>query len=234
MTFPAGCGTLGCVVGFQEISMFRKHRRHAGALLLALGSCGFAVADEAAPACAQTRSPWWSNYNNTDCYCGAQLAQLTVTLPAGLRVAAVCGLRWDSTGPIDLARERLSLDTYSVDGNYPKGFVYLSGTMDSALAGTVSVDPGPAGDLWFFALPDDERAPVFWKLHLTGLDLGTDEHYRKLQAPQPETVSGCMEARATLRLRDPIVLLGETDEAGTDADFDVISVSEYAPCAREP
>ena len=45
-------------------------------------------------------------------------------------------------------------------------------------------------------------------------------------------VGECWEAEATIRIRNPIVLLGDTDEAGTGADFDVIRVSEYKRCEK--
>lgn len=110
--------------------------------------------------CAQSRSPWWARYDNKECYCGAQLSNVTVTLPPGLRLKAVCGLSFDGR-PLDLNREKVSLDAYT-EGNYPDGFVYISGTAKTLLTGTVTVEEGPAGELWFDAVAEQGR-PVFWK-----------------------------------------------------------------------
>lgn len=183
--------------------------------------------------CEQSRSTWWGSYENKGCYCGPQLSNVTVTLPPGLRLEAVCGLhlRGDSIHTYDLSKEKVSLDTYTPEGSYPQGFIYLSGTMKEVVTGTVTVEENPSGkDLWFKAALDHER-PLFWKHHLTSLDLGSDEHYKKLRAPKPDESQGkCQSAQAIIRIRNPIVLLGQTDEAGTDADFDVIRVSKYQPC----
>ena len=169
------------------------------------------------------------------CYCGSQLSNLTVTLPPGLRVEAVCGLSINDPKDrsvhrsIDLAREKLSLDSYH-HGDYPKGHIYLSGTMQTPITGTVTTEEGPAGSLWFNAKPN-RRGPIFWEYHLKTLGLGTDEHYKKLRAPTLAVTQGeCWKAEATIRIRNPSVLLGDTDEAGTGADFDVIRVSEYRLC----
>jgi len=63
------------------------------------------------------------------------------------------------------------------------------------------------------------------------MDLGTTDDFMKLRAPRPDTLKGqCREAEATLRIRNPVVLLGQTDEAGTAAEFDVVRISEYKPC----
>ncbi len=171
------------------------------------------------------------------CYCGSQLSNLTVTLPPGLRVEAVCGLSINDPKDrsvhrsIDLTREKLSLDSYH-HGDYPKGHIYLSGTMQTPITGTVTTEEGPAGSLWFNAKPN-RRGPIFWEYHLKTLGLGTDEHYKKLRAPTLAVTQGeCWKAEATIRIHNPSVLLGDTDEAGTGADFDVIRVSEYKRCEK--
>ena len=185
--------------------------------------------------CTQSRSPWWEPNENRKCYCGSQLSNVTVTLPVGLRLEAVCDLTLrgaNSTRIIDLTKEKVSLDAYNNEGNYPKGFIYLSGTMKEVLTGTVKVEEGPAGALWFHAVPAHDR-PVFWKHHLSELTLGSDEHYKKLRAPKPGKFQGERQsAQATIRILNPIVLLGQTDEAGTDADFDVVQISKFKPCER--
>ena len=166
------------------------------------------------------------------CYCGSELSNLTVTLPPGLKVSMVCGLYLRSRpGPgshiIDLTREKLSLDRY-YDGDYPYGEVYLSGTMQTPITGTVSTEEGPAGSLWFNAKAN-RRGPVFWEYHLKSLTLGSAEDYKKLRAPTSE----CWEAEATIKIRNPIVTLGDTDEAGTRGEFDVIQVSDYERCVEQ-
>jgi hypothetical protein len=205
----------------------------------------------------KARDPNVSLDDQSACYCGSQLSNLTVTLPAGLRIAAVCGLHFNCSnarepGPghpcgnrgsdaqaaaaagrlvhqVDLTREKLSLDSY-VLGDYPNGLIYLSGTAQATTTGKVTTEEGPAGSLWFNAKVD-RRGPVFREHHLKRLSLGTDEHYKKLRAPTLEVTQGaCWEAEATIRIRDPVVLLGDGDQAGTGADFDVVRVSEYKPC----
>lgn len=183
---------------------------------------------------AETRAPSMILDSNERCYCGTQLSNLTVTLPAGLRLEAVCGLHfvYPERRQIDLTKEKASLDTYTNGGSYPEGHVILSGTAKETITGQVSVEEGPAGDLWFRAKPNHE-GPVFGGIYLRELDLGSDEDYKKLRAPKPNDINGkCYSAKATIRIRDPIVLLGQTDQAGTSAKFDLIRISKYQPCER--
>lgn len=169
------------------------------------------------------------------CYCGSQLENLTVTLPSDLRVIAVCGLRVDNANGsdlIDLNKEKLSLDTYR-NGYYPNGHVFLSGEIKEQITGKVMVDEGPAGRLWFNASIGDRRGPVFWINHLASLSLGSSQDYQKLRATKLKTDKGqCWEAEATLKMRNHRVSLGQTDEAGTTADFEVIRIAEYKPCQK--
>ncbi len=195
------------------------------------------VSARSAPTCEEyvrSRDPDVGLLEQDVCYCGSQLANLEVTLPPGLRVEAVCALRFDTLSgphPIDLTREKVSLDSYT-NGGYPEGLVYLSGSMSAPLTGTVRAEEGDAGSLWFSA-NSNRRGPVFSEQHLTGLKLGSDDDYSKLGAPKPESVGGeCREAEATLKIHDPVVLLGQTDEAGTRGQFDVIRVSAYTVCAK--
>jgi hypothetical protein len=180
----------------------------------------------------RSRDPGVGLLEHDVCYCGSQLANLTVTVPPGLRVEAVCALRISGAAesrPVDLTREQVSLDSYT-DGGYPQGLIYLSGTMESPLVGTVHAEEEAAGALWFGSKVD-RRGPVFQEYHLRELQLGSDEDYEKLGAPRPDALQGeCREAEATLSIRDPVVLLGETDEAGTSADFDVVGISAFRPC----
>lgn len=185
------------------------------------------------------RAGWWVN-EQTVCYCGSELANLTVTLPLGLRVEAVCSLRFDPpSGPrhlVDLTREKLSLDSFTQNGDYPVGGVFLSGTTQLPIDGTVTIMNGDEGGLWFRAKEHDPSGPVFWRNHLTGISLGTKEDYQKLRAPKltsttPATTE-CWQADATIKIRNPSVLLGSDDAAGTSADLEVIHVSEYKPCKK--
>lgn len=208
-----------------------RHHWAIASLSLFLGAAPVAQA-KSCKEYAEYRSGY--TFDNEVCYCGSELSNLTVTLPSSLKIEAVCGLRYQypETHWIDLKTEKVTLDTYTENGDYLTGFVILSGTMKETTAGTVRVEEGPAGSLWFDAKPNRE-SPVFSEYHLKELDLGTDEHYKKLRAPRPETMNGnCREAQATIRIRNPIVLLGDTDEAGTGADFDVLHVSKYKPCER--
>ena len=192
----------------------------------------------APPSCKEyvksQRAGWWVE-ERTVCYCGSQLSNLTVTLPPGLRVEAVCSLRFDTGAEqhdIDLTRERLSLDNYR-HGDYPKGGVFLSGTTQNPVSGTVTMSDDPYEGLSFSANGHNRRGPVFWESHLKRFSLGTEEHYKQLRAPkQNEARNACWEAEATIRIRNPAVLLGDSDEAGTTADLDVIHVSEYKPCKK--
>lgn len=169
------------------------------------------------------------------CYCGSQLSSLTVTLPLGLRVDTVCGLHFIKYDPfeihwIDLTHETLSLDRYR-NGSYPKGRIFLTGVTQLPVNGTVTSQPDIAGKNLRFQTEIDGRGPVFWKTHLTNFVLGTESDYAKLRAPTNEAAQdSCWEASAVVRIHDPVVLLGDTDEAGTGANLEVISVSEYKPC----
>ncbi|MFT3736121.1 MAG: hypothetical protein QM776_14055 [Rhodocyclaceae bacterium] len=62
-----------------------------------------------------------SAQTDVPCYCGKALANLEVTVPSGLRVDAVCGLRTVSGRWIDLRKEKASLDRYGKDGSRPAG-----------------------------------------------------------------------------------------------------------------
>ena len=178
------------------------------------------------------RLGYWVN-DKTPCYCGSQLSNLTVTLPAGLRVETVCELRYYSAegrNYIDLTREKVSLDSYR-QGDYLKGGIFLSGTTQTPITGTVVMEEGPEGSILKFhtSKKHNPQGPVLWEGYLASISLGTDQHYKQLRTPK-RTANSCWVADATVQLRNPAVLLGDSDAAGTTADLVVIHVSEYRRC----
>jgi hypothetical protein len=148
------------------------------------------------------------------CHCGNTLSNLELTLPSGLRVEAVCGLRDAAGNWIDLAKKKVSLDVFDKQGNMPDGIITLSGQI--ILAGTAKMEPSYGGDLSFATKCDIPDQPAFLR-NFCKFRLENDSDYKKLSGPKPVSgnESACWSKQVTLEIVDPEVHLSESPGAGT-------------------
>lgn len=162
------------------------------------------------------------------CSCGSSLKNVVVTLDKNFKIGAVCDLRWvgpDSDQPIDLRGSNTSLDSYT-DGYLPFGQFLLMG--HSTLTGSLTYDPGNAGDLWF----EPEGHPIT----LPGTAFSKEVDQLKLARPYtpaefhvPKALrNSCWSATATISVTNVWVTIGGNDEAGAyPAQYRVISVVDH-------
>lgn len=102
--------------------------------------------------CLAAQNPCGEKFGYPDeaCLCGSPLENLTVATPAGMVLEAVCGLAEANLGPIrpiDLAQEKVSLDTFTPSGGYYWGIIYFAGTLE--VTGKLDFAPSDAGFWWF-------------------------------------------------------------------------------------
>lgn len=167
------------------------------------------------------------------CSCGSALKNVVVTLNKSFKIGAACNLRWrgpDGDQSIDLKVDTASLDNYT-GGNLPLGQILLRG--HSTLTGSLTYNPGDAGDLWF--------EPEGYPIAVSGTAFSKEVGQLKLARPYtpaefqvPRALrDSCWSATATISVKDVWVTIGESDEAGAyPAHYRVISVVNHKsqPC----
>ncbi len=163
------------------------------------------------------------------CYCGAELDNLSLTLPKGLKLAGACALKDAKGAAIDLERQKLSLDA-DVAKAYPSGIIYLSGTM--ALDGVVTVNPSDRGEMWFESTPLTSSSQFVSKYMASNIKLGSEEDYREFHAPKQQLLTPeCFNAQASISASDLEVTLAAGGKGGTVARrVDAKKVARFKKC----
>jgi len=116
--------------------------------LLLYVTASIAIADDSCAKLSKSLSKLYER--NTVCQCGNELKNLIVSLPKGIKVHAVCGLK-NNQGTVDLRIQKAFLDNYSSSGNYYQGDIYLSGNL--VISGNVTASPEEDSPEFTFA-PD--------------------------------------------------------------------------------
>jgi len=111
-------------------------------------TASIAIADDSCAKLSKSLSKLYER--NTVCQCGNELKNLIVSLPKGIKVHAVCGLK-NNQGTVDLRIQKAFLDNYSSSGNYYQGDIYLSGNL--VISGNVTASPEEDSPEFTFA-PD--------------------------------------------------------------------------------
>jgi hypothetical protein len=197
--------------------------------LAALLAHSVALSQTCEPRARQLSEQW---QRKVTCNCGPALSRLTVTLPKGLSVSAACGLRKSTASrDIDLTKESLNMDGYDPSGDYPSGILYLSGM--TTLSGSVRVEPGNSGELWFRAdLPITNSRTVF-ALLLQEFKI-EEKDYGKFGVTVDLLAKECSIAKAKARFQDFRVVLGETDEAGVyPLSVKVLQLKTFKKCGQK-
>jgi hypothetical protein len=174
-----------------------------------------------------------SNDPDLVCQCGAELANLEVTIPKGTHLKAVCGGRGSLEKVMDLHNNKITLDEYSSSGGYPEGvIIYISGVL--VLTGVVGIEPSNSGLMSF--LPNLVKVPkktVFTKNYLSEIRILSDEDYSKFRAPDLTPSVSCLTANATIKIYGLEVHLISNDHGGAYVrGLEVLKVSDFKKCAE--
>ncbi|MES2899109.1 MAG: hypothetical protein V4723_05230 [Pseudomonadota bacterium] len=190
----------------------------------------FALGAQAQPFNCKTQAAKLSTESGkaVRCFCGADLDNVSVTLPKGLKVAGVCGLADPRGVPIDLESQKVSLDV-GVKKAYPNGTIYLSGAI--ALEGVVTTNPSEAGDMWFESKPLVSTSEFVTKHLASNIRLGEDD-YRAFKAPKQELLTPmCFKAPASITANDLEVTLTPKGKSSAVARrIDVRKVARFLKC----
>ena len=165
------------------------------------------------------------------CFCGAEMNNVLVTLPQGLTLARVCDFHWDSDRrPIDLRKEKISLDHQRRSGDWLAGEILLRG--DLRLSGRIFHQPSDGGDWWFHP-----NKPVL------GAETDFESEFRVFALREgfpegehllPNTVASmnlCYEAKAELLLSGFLIKMYESEGSGTSPiEVKIIRKSKFLPC----
>ena len=175
---------------------------------------------------------WPTYYDDGFCNCGAQLKNLEITPPNGMKVMSAC-LSDQTSSPervIDLSKEKISLDKRSDSGNI-SGTVYLSGNL--IITGEVYVDEGPSGSAWFTPYWEFSKLNTDFSRELSYFKLLNDDELIPFKIDRDLLNKGCSRAPATIEIDGFRVLIGGTDEAGTYlVNTKVLHLDQYKPCAK--
>jgi hypothetical protein len=134
--------------------------------------------------------------------------------------------------PIDLRKEKVSLDKYTASGDYYWGTLYFAGPI--VVKGLVRIQASDAGFLWFH--PEASLAPyksVFADSYYLVLKLDKEIPRKLFGLPESTSdprwfTSTCSRATATIRLHAIEVELSEQDSAGAYAvGVEVLSHSNF-------
>ncbi|WP_141348977.1 hypothetical protein [Zoogloea ramigera] len=202
-------------------------------LIAACLALTFAGAQANATEC-QSRSALLTHHYGrpVSCHCGAELANVEVTLPKGLVLARACNLRFSDGRSPDIRQERISLDRYDSAGNAIYGEFLLKGELH--LTGYVRYEPSDGGDLWFRpSVPVLQRQTAF-EPNFRFFALRQQSAYSKFRLAKHLRAKGdCFQAKAEVVFRGFELLVNESDEAGiSPRTIKVINVSGFSACKR--
>ncbi len=169
------------------------------------------------------------------CICGPDLEHLSVTLRKPLKLAAACQLDWgDTTHPIDLRAERVSLDHYTARGNYPRGALFLLG--DLTLVGRVRFTAVTGVGTFEFSADGGtlREAEIAAGAEMKSLRLfDYSKELRTALEAQGLGDQECVDADASIQLSNVMVILGDTDEAGSiPIQYTVRRMGKFQRCAQ--
>jgi len=199
-------------------------------LVCALAAVANSADAQTCPQLSKTLSEGWQR--DVPCYCKAEeLARVRVKLPKGLKLHAVCALRSSDGRFVNLTHQSVDMNRYDKTGNTLDGEFYLSGAL--SLSGSIRVEPGNSGDLWF--TPDvklgDSASP--FGSQLSEFKLDAESHYRDFKVTPAMLQLGCSQAKASAIFNGLLVSLGETDFNGAHArKARVLKVGNYHTCAQ--
>ncbi|HEX4912243.1 MAG TPA: hypothetical protein VFV64_15900 [Permianibacter sp.] len=192
------------------------------------------AADSCAALSERAIAAWGEPAN---CYCGASLANVTVHLPGTLTVAAACKMYFDhgQDGRYELApeKDRLNLDRYNDDGNFPGGMIFLSGQVE--LDGVVRYSQGMDEVVSFYAMQlvrEDGGVSVLANSYLYRGIFFSSQQAEQLNAPKLGSDVACFQREATLRFTDFEIRITDTDESG--AFPQVVEVVKLGPLTDCP
>jgi hypothetical protein len=166
------------------------------------------------------------------CHCGAELANVDVTLPKALALTRACNLRFPDGRSPDIRRERISLDRYDSAGNTLDGEFFLKGEL--RLTGYVRYEPSDGGDLWFRPSVPVLKQQTAFEPNFRFFALRQESAYSKFRlSKHVRAKSLCSQAKAEVVFRGFEVLVNDSCEAGVSpVNIEVKSVSGFSSCKR--
>lgn len=167
------------------------------------------------------------------CYCGESLKNLEITIPKGTRLTSACFEGFNPTGMIDLHNKKLSLDRYDDYGNFPRGKLFLEGSL--TVPGVLMVNEEPGGVLWFS--PEWEfssvKTPISIEMSIFKFK-GEESIFPAFNVDTDLISKGCSFAPVKIQVGGFLVFIFDTDEGGTyPYDVNVLSIGDYQPCAKQ-
>ncbi|MFL6604004.1 MAG: hypothetical protein ACJ8R9_22115 [Steroidobacteraceae bacterium] len=157
------------------------------------------------------------------------MKNLKVVLPVGTKLVGACSLRRLNGQRIDLSKGAISLDEYDEQGNLPFGEIFLAGKLE--ISGTVSVEPGPAGDVWFVPKWGFSRKRSPFSVEMAEFKFETETENVAFRVDERLRSRECSIATAKIRVRGFRIEIGESDEAGTyPLRTEVLEISPYKDC----
>jgi hypothetical protein len=176
-----------------------------------------------------------SRESTSECRCGTDLKNVTLTPPKGFTLKAACSLRkWDQADGVFVnipAQRAVNLDRYDQYGNTAIGRYYFQGQL--RMGGLLRFEPSDGGDLYFVPaqpvqMPRPTIEPYFRSFKL--IPYGQDSTFSITKSIR---TMGCAEARAQIVIHDVMVIANDSDEAGTyPRRVEVLRISSYTPCSR--
>jgi hypothetical protein len=146
-----------------------------------------------------------------------------------MKLVAACGLRWSNGKPINLARQKISLNQFT-NGDIPQGEVFVTGRVK--MSGQFLYEPGNAGDAWFTPRPA-LVARRFAALSdvLSELKFAGEPEISQFSIPRYWHNTGCFTANAVIEVDGMRLLLGGNDEAGAyPLKFKVLRLTGFQKC----
>jgi hypothetical protein len=170
------------------------------------------VSSHAADSCFEIAKSFKQlNDSGMNCTCGAQLKNIFAPVHSSFKLVAACNLRWPGNGVVDLKREKVFLDRPSLPNDYPDGVVFFLGEviLDGKIRLNLEEDNGARN---FYpdipiSKPHKGNPSVFNEIHIDAIVPG-EQLFRK----RKNIKNVC--ARASVKITNLMVVMGDIDEAG--------------------
>ena len=176
-----------------------------------------------------------SRESASECRCGTDLKNVTLTPPKGFTLKAACDLKeWSEADKVFVnipPQRAVNLDRYDQYGNSPIGNYYFQGHL--RMDGLLRFEPSDGGDLFFLPaqpvqMPQSTIEPYFRSFKL--IPMGQDSTFNVTKSVR---TMGCAEARAEIVIHDVMVTANDSEEAGAyPRRLEVLRISSYKPCNR--